>query len=191
MAVIGYARVSSSSQDLGIQLSALTHCDEVFAEVESGAKKDRPKLQELLRYVRKGDVVECTRLDRLARDTHHLLEIVQLFEKKGVALKIQNISLDTSTATGKLMLTMLGAISAFERDLLRERQQEGIERAKREGVYKGRKPTARAKSQQVLELVSQGVSKVDVAKRTGISVPSVYRIITSATQTSTTTASSC
>uniref|UniRef100_UPI00102D12B8 helix-turn-helix domain-containing protein n=1 Tax=Candidatus Magnetaquicoccus inordinatus TaxID=2496818 RepID=UPI00102D12B8 len=82
---------------------------------------------------------------------------------------------------------MLAAISAFERDLLRERQQEGIEKAKAEGVYKGRKPTARAKSQQVLELVAQGVSKVDVAKRTGISVPSVYRIIAAATPSSTTT----
>ncbi|WP_130471050.1 recombinase family protein [Candidatus Magnetaquicoccus inordinatus] len=187
MAVIGYARISSSSQDLGIQLGSLAHCDEIFSEVESGAKKDRPKLLELLRFIRKGDVVECTRLDRLARDTHHLLEIVQLLERKNVALKIQNINLDTSTATGKLMLTMLAAISAFERDLLKERQQEGIEKAKREGVYKGRKPTARAKSQLVLELVAQGVSKVDAAKRTGISVPSVYRILGAATQSSSTT----
>lgn len=177
MSTIGYARVSTQDQSLDIQLESLRHCDKIFSERISGSKQERPELQAMLGYIREGDAVEVTRLDRLARDARHLLQIVDFLESKKVALKVQNIALDTGTATGKLMLTMLAAVSAFERELLLERQAEGIAKLKAEGGYTGRKPTAMAKAKQVQELLTQGFSKTEVAKRTGISIPSVYRII--------------
>ncbi|MBF0455924.1 MAG: recombinase family protein [Magnetococcales bacterium] len=180
MATIGYARVSSTDQNLEGQLEALSHCDEIFSEKESGARNDRPELTRLLDYIRKGDTVECVRMDRLARDTRHLLNLVDDFEARGVTLKVQNISLDTGTATGRLMLTMLGAVGEFEKNLLKERQKDGIARAKEKGVYTGRKPTARAKAEEVMQLVGEGVKKAEIARRLDIGVASVYRIIKAA-----------
>jgi DNA invertase Pin-like site-specific DNA recombinase len=177
MSTIGYARVSSTEQNLDIQLEALFHCDKIFSEKESGSKNDRQELKNLVEYVRSGDVIECMRLDRLARDTKHLLSLVDLFESKGVALKVQNINLDTSTATGKLMLTMLGAVAEFERNLLKERQKDGIKKAKENGIYTGRKPTAMAKAQEVMDMVKQGIKKAQIARQLGISQASIYRII--------------
>ncbi len=178
MATIGYARVSTQDQDLTAQLGQLTAIgvDKIYQEKASGVKQDRPELALMLDYIRSGDTVICCKLDRIARSTRHLLEIVETLEKKGVALKILNISLDTTTANGKLMLSMLAAIGQFEREMMLERQREGIEIAKREGVYTGRKPTARAKGGQVMELLNSGMTKEAVAKESGMSVASVYRI---------------
>ena len=120
-----------------------------------------------------------TKLDRLARNTRHLLEISEFLQHKQVALRILNLGIDTSTPTGKLMLTMIGAIATFERELMLERQAEGIELAKRRGVYKGRKPTAMAKGNEVLALVAKGLPRSEIAKRTGISISSVQRILRS------------
>ena len=120
-----------------------------------------------------------TKLDRLARNTRHLLEISEFLQHKQVALRILNLGIDTSTPTGKLMLTMIGAIATFERELMLERQAEGIELAKRRGVYKGRKPTAMAKGNEVLALVAKGLPRTEIAKRTGISISSVQRILRS------------
>lgn len=120
-----------------------------------------------------------TKLDRLARNTRHLLEISEFLQHKQVALRILNLGIDTSTPTGKLMLTMIGAIATFERELMLERQAEGIELAKRRGVYKGRKPTAMAKGNEVLALVAKGLPRAEIAKRTGISISSVQRILRS------------
>ena len=120
-----------------------------------------------------------TKLDRLARNTRHLLEISEYLQHKQVALRILNLGIDTSTPTGKLMLTMIGAIATFERELMLERQAEGIELAKRRGVYKGRKPTAMAKGNEVLALVAKGLPRAEIAKRTGISISSVQRILRS------------
>ena len=120
-----------------------------------------------------------TKLDRLARNTRHLLEISEFLQHKQVALRILNLGIDTSTPTGKLMLTMIGAIATFERELMLERQAEGIELAKRRGVYKGRKPTAMAKGNEVLALVVKGLPRTEIAKRTGISISSVQRILRS------------
>ncbi|MGU5660068.1 recombinase family protein, partial [Aeromonas veronii] len=126
-----------------------------------------------------GDVMMVTKLDRLARNTRHLLEISEFLQHKQVALRILNLGIDTSTPTGKLMLTMIGAIATFERELMLERQAEGIELAKRRGVYKGRKPTAMAKGNEVLALVAKGLPRSEIAKRTGISISSVQRILRS------------
>lgn len=177
MALVGYARVSTGGQSLEVQLRALAECNKVFQEKVSGASDDRPQLTLLLDYVKEGDVVMVTKLDRLARNTRHLLEISELLQHKQVALRILNLGIDTSTPTGKLMLTMIGAIATFERELMLERQAEGIELAKRRGVYKGRKPTAMAKGNEVLALIAKGLPRTEIAKRTGISVSSVQRIL--------------
>jgi len=181
MTTIGYARVSTKDQHLNAQREHLqaASCDRIFEEKISGVKQDRPQLAALMEYVRAGDTVVCCKLDRIARSTKHLLEIVETLEKKGVSFRVLNINLDTSTPTGKLMLSMLGAIGQFEREMMLERQREGIETAKREGVYTGRKPTARAKGSQVLELLSLGKTKEQVATETGVSVASIYRIVRS------------
>jgi DNA invertase Pin-like site-specific DNA recombinase len=113
----------------------------------------------------------------LARNTKHLLEIVEFLDFKKVSLQVLNLGVDTASPTGKLMVTLIGAIATFERQLLLERQAEGIALAKQKGKYKGRKPTAIAKQVQTLELLSKGFSKVHIAKNLGISMSSIYRII--------------
>ena len=118
-----------------------------------------------------------TKLDRLARSTAHLLQIAEALTAKGANLKVLDLDLDTSTATGKLLFTMIGAIGEFERELMLERQREGIAKAKADGKYKGRKPTARAKADQVLALKDEGVGATEIAKRLEIGRASVYRIL--------------
>lgn len=177
MATVGYARVSTSGQSLEAQIAALSDCDKLFQEKISGASSKRPQLDALLDYVREGDSVKVTKLDRLARNTRHLLEITELLDKKGVSLNIMNLGIDTSTPTGKLMLTMVGAIATFEREIMLERQAEGIALAKLKGKYTGRKPTARNKSDEVNRLLQEGKSKPETARQLGISVSSIYRII--------------
>ncbi len=179
MAIVGYARVSTTDQDLEAQLQQLKEakCDQIFEEKESGAKTDRPVLAEMLRYVRRDDVVVVCKLDRIARSTKHLLEILELLESQKIPFRVLNINLDTGTATGKLMLTVLGAIATFEREMMLERQAEGIKIAKSRGVYTGRQPTARKKSDRVLELLALGRTKQSVADELRIGVASVYRIV--------------
>lgn len=177
MALVGYARVSTVGQSLDTQLQALAECSTIFQEKVSGARDDRPQLAQLLNFVREGDVVLVTKLDRLARNTRHLLEISEYLQSKQVALRILNLGINTSTPTGKLMLTMIGAIATFERELMLERQAEGIALAKERGVYKGRKPTAMAKEGEVLSLLDNGIPKAEAARRLGISVSSVQRIL--------------
>jgi len=176
--MIGYARVSTTDQKLDVQLDQLNALgvQRIFQEKASGADADRVELAAMISYVRDGDTVVCCKLDRMARSTSHLLSIVDTLKAKGVALKILNIDLDTNTATGKMMLTMLSSISEFEREIMLERQLEGINKAKEAGKYLGRKPTARAKSTEVLELLGQGRTKEAVAAHVGIGVASVYRI---------------
>ena len=176
--LVGYARVSTKEQDLTGQLDKLTAagCTRIFEEKKSGVDREREQLAALLEYVREGDTVVCCKLDRIARSTKHLLEIVETLQAAGVGLRILGTDIDTTTSTGKLMLTMLGAIATFEREIMLERQRDGIELAKLEGKYKGRKATAQAKSGEVLELLETGLTKQAVADRLGIGIASVYRI---------------
>ena len=176
MASVGYARVSTAGQSLESQLEALRACDKVFQEKGSGAKAERPQLVTMLDYVRDGDTVTVTKLCRLARNTKHLLEIVEYLEQKGVSLVVLNLGIDTKSPTGRLMLTMIGAVASFERQLLLERQAEGIAIAKQKGVYKGRKPIQKDIVSRVEELLSKGVSVKRTAERLGVSLSSVYRI---------------
>ena len=175
MATVGYARVSTIGQNLEVQLNALTDCEIVFQEKQSGAKKEREELNRMLEYVREGDTVKVTKLCRLARNTKHLLEVVELLDSKSVSLQVINLGIDTASPTGRLMITLIGAIATFERQLLLERQSEGIAIAKAKGKYKGRKPMATTKRVQVKELIASGVSKSQIAKELGISLSSVYR----------------
>jgi len=178
MAIIGYARASTEDQKLDAQIEQLKEakCERIYQEKVSGVKVDRPELTAMLDYVREGDTVVVTKLDRIARSTKHLLEIADLLKKKKVVFKVLNINFDTSTPTGKLMQTMLAAVAEFEREMMLERQAEGIRIAKAQGKFKGRKPTARAKSDEVLRLLADGLTKEAVAEKVEIGVASVYRI---------------
>lgn len=177
MTVYGYARVSTAKQNLEVQLKALSNCDHIFYEKVSGASRCRPELQKLLETVKPDDTVVITKLCRLARNTRHLLEIAEYLDEQNVGLKILNLGIDTTTPTGRLMLTLIGAVAAFERSLLLERQAEGIALAKANGRYTGRKATARAKTTEILELEAEGLSKEEIAKQLRISRTSVYRIL--------------
>lgn len=177
MAIVGYARVSTTGQSLEAQLNALNGCDIIFQEKESGAKSEREELNRMLEYVRGGDTVKITKLCRLARNTKHLLEVVEMLDSKEVSLQVLNLGIDTSSPTGHLMVTLIGAIATFERQLLLERQAEGIALAKEKGKYKGRKPTVRAKKSQIRELISSGKGKSQIARELDISLSSVYRLI--------------
>lgn len=177
--LVGYARVSTAGQSLDVQLDQLRQagCEKIFQEKASGVRADRPELATMLDFVREGDHVICCKLDRIARSTRHLLEIVDSLEAKEVGFRVLNLDLDTKSPAGRLMLTLLGGMAAFEREMMLERQSEGIQRAKREGKYKGRKPTARAKAPKVLALAAAGVSPAEISRQTRISPASVYRIL--------------
>lgn len=179
MAIVGYARVSTVGQKLDTQLEQLqvAGVEKIFQEKASGIDAQRQELANMVDYVRDGDTVICCKLDRIARSTQNLLEIVARLEAKGVSFRVLNINLDTSTPTGKLMLTMLAGIATFEREMMLERQREGIAKAKEKGMYKGRKPTALAKSADVFRLLGEGKTKVKIADELGIGIASVYRIV--------------
>ena len=177
MAMVGYARVSSVGQSLEIQEEALSDagCDKIFAEKRSGlTAKGRQKLEDALDYVREGDTFIVTRLDRLARSVGDLFSIIEQLQSKGVAFRcLQQSGVDTDSSTGRLMMAILGAVAAFEADIRKERQMEGIAKAKAAGVYQGRKPSI--DGAKVKELHEQGVRPADIAKRMGIGRASVYR----------------
>ena len=179
--LIGYARTSTIEQEAGLeaQLSDLKGCDKVFQEQVSSVAK-RNELDAAIEYVREDDTLVVTKLDRLARSTKHLMDIVDVLQIKKAHLKIMNLGVDTSTPTGKLMLTMLGGVAEFEREIMLERQREGIAKAKAEGKYKGRQPTARARADEVLALKEQGLGPSKIARELGISRSSIHRILRAA-----------
>ena len=137
----------------------------------------RPQLDAALEWVREGDILIVTRLDRLARSVADMVAITAALRNKGVGLRILAMNLDTSTPTGKLMVNLLGSIAEFERELMLERQREGIAKAKAEGKYRGRQPTARRKADEVLRPRGEGKSANDIKAAVGISRASVFRIL--------------
>lgn len=179
--LVGYARTSTTDQKAGLeaQLRDLrgAGCAKLFHEELSAVATTRPELDRALDYVREGDTLVVTKPDRLARSTADLLAIAKALDTKGVTLRILSMNVDTSTATGKLMLTLLGGIAEFERDLMLERQREGIAKAKQEGKYKGRAPTARAKADDVLRLKGEGMTADAIAAKLDIGRASVFRIL--------------
>lgn len=179
MALIGYGRTSCTDQNIEPQIEALRSagCERIFQEQVSGINASRPELMSMLDYIRDGDVIVCTKLDRIGRSTVDILKLLEKLKAKGVEFRCLNINLDTATPTGKLMLTMLAAVAAFEREIMLERQLAGIVAAKAAGKYRGRKPTARAQAANVVELIGQGKTKQAVANELAIGVASVYRIV--------------
>src|SRR5271170_1366382 len=178
MALYGYARVSTLDQDLSIQRAALeaAGCEVIRAEKVSGARRDgRTELQVLLDFLRAGDTLVVTRIDRLARSLKDLQDIVHELKAKGIALRATEQPIDTGTAAGKAFLDMLGVFAEFETNLRKERQLEGIAKAKAAGVYKGRKPSVDVS--QVRALKHDGVGPSAIAKTLGIGRASVYRAL--------------
>jgi DNA invertase Pin-like site-specific DNA recombinase len=176
---LGYARVSTADQQAGYDAQlrelAAAGVERVFQE-KTSAVATRPQLDAVLDWLRPGDVLTVTRLDRLARSTRQLLDIAEQVKAKGATLRVLNLG-DTGTATGQLVFTVIGAIAEFERRLMLERQREGIAAAKAAGKYKGRAPTARAKAEQIRELDAQGVDRAEIARRLEIGRTSVYRVL--------------
>jgi DNA invertase Pin-like site-specific DNA recombinase len=174
----GYARVSTREQDLSIQEAALkaAGCELIRAEKMSGTRREgRAELELLLEFVRKGDELVVTRIDRLARSIDDLQDIVRALQAKGVALRATEQPIDTTTAAGKCFLDMLGVFAEFETNLRRERQLEGIAKAKAAGVYKGRKASVPA--DEVKQLRTAGRSPTEIAEELSISRMSVYRAL--------------
>ena len=180
--IIGYARTSTADQRAGLEAQErdllAAGCERLFIEqVSSVDVVAREQLATALDFVREGDVLVVTKLDRLARSVAHLLDVSGRLKEKGAALRILDLAIDTSTATGELLLTMVGAIAQFERAIMLERQREGIAKAKADGKYKGRKPTAQAKATEARHLAAEGVRPNEIAKRLGISRASAYRVL--------------
>lgn len=177
--LVGYARVSSVGQSLEVQLDALraAGCEKVFAEKRSGTSTDgRVELAEALSFVREGDTLVVTRLDRLARSAGDLHGIVKQLAEKGYGFDcLQQPGMCTTSSTGKLLLGVLASIAEFEADIRRERQREGIERAKAAGVYKGRKRTVNVTAVRALR--DQGLGGTEIANQLGIGRASVYRAL--------------
>lgn len=181
MALVGYARVSSTGQSLEVQLEKLTGaaCEEIFAEKRSGTTRaERVELDAALRFVRKGDVLVVSKLDRLARSVNDLSSIVADLDKRGVGFKVLDQAIDTTTSNGRLMLNMLAAFAEFETDLRAERQRDGIEKAKAEGRYTGRPATIQPDAVKALR--AEGLGASEIAKRLGIGRASVYRLLETA-----------
>jgi DNA invertase Pin-like site-specific DNA recombinase len=179
--MIGYARTSTTDQKAGLeaQLRDLqaAGCTKIFKEEISSIDRRRLELGRALEFVREGDVLVITKLDRLARSVADLVAITSELRGKGVELKILSMNLDTSTPTGKLMLNLMGSIAEFERELMLERQREGIAKAKADGKYKGRAPTARSKADEVLALKATGKTPTEIQAALGISRASYFRIV--------------
>jgi len=178
MALIGYARVSSVGQSLDVQLDKLQHCDKIFQEKVSSLSSKRTQLQTCLEYVREGDSLIVTRLDRLARSTLHLSRIAEELQRKWVHLQVIDQNIDTSDATGRLLFNMLGAIGQFENEIRAERQMDGILKAKAQGVQFG--PQRKLSDEQLIELKQRrdrGELVKDLMADYGISKATLYRYL--------------
>lgn len=181
--LVGYARTSTIEQLAGLDSQIVQlerqRVEKIFSEQISSVLA-RDALSAALDFVREGDALVITKLDRLARSTTDLLTIIAKLEAKGVGLRVLDFGgseIDTKSPTGKMIVTMFGAVAEFERALMLERQRAGITRAKAEGKYRGRAPTALAKAAQASALRKAGVAPAEIASRLGISRASVYRII--------------
>lgn len=176
--IVGYARTSTTDQDAGLEAQhrdlGAAGVERLFSEQVSSVAQ-RPQLAAVLDFVRDGDVLVVTKLDRLARSMADLMDITRRLDAKGVSLRILAMNLDTSTPTGKLMMNVLGSVAQFEREMMLERQREGIAKAKAAGKYRGRQATI--DTAKIRELVALGIPKAKIAKQMGISRDSVYRAL--------------
>ena len=181
--LVGYARTSTAEQVAGFEAQIreleAAGCEQLFQEQVSSVAQ-RAELDSALKFVRDGDTLIVTKLDRLARSTQHLLKMIEELDQKGVALRILDFggaAMDTKSPTGKLMLTMFGAMAEYERSLMLERQREGIAKAKAEGKYKGRKPIPSAKIKRMHALKEDGATIAEIAKELSLGRSTIYRKI--------------
>ena len=178
--LIGYARTSTLEQIAGLEAQQrdlkAVGVEKLFTE-QTSSVGERAQLEAAIEFAREGDTLIVTKLDRLARSVAHLCAIVERLASKGVALRILAMNIDTSTANGKLMLNVFAAVGQFEREMMLERQREGVAKAKAEGKYKGRAPTARAKSADIHRLAAEGMTRDAIADQLSIGVASVYRVL--------------
>ena len=177
MSNVGYARVSSVGQSLDVQLRKLAHCDKVFQEKISGTTQNRPKLSEALNYVREGDSLVITKLDRLARSTLHLTQIAHLLESKGVQLIVLDQALDTSSPQGKFMFHLLASVAEFENSIRKERQVEGIAMAKNKGVKFGAKAKLSEAQIDQMKADRSTLKIIELMAKYNLSKASVYRLL--------------
>jgi DNA invertase Pin-like site-specific DNA recombinase len=179
--LIGYARTSTIEQVAGLEAQMRdvnAHgCEKVFSEQVSSINAKRPELERAIEFVRDGDTLVVSKLDRLARSIADLTQIVARLEKKKVGLRILDMAIDTTTPTGRLLLNLVGSIAQFEREIMLARQKEGIAKAKEAGRFKGRQPTARRQSTSVYALYEKGCKPAQIAKELKIGRSSVYRIL--------------
>ncbi len=179
--LVGYARVSTDDQNLNLQHDALNQagCEQIFEDQLSGAKAERPGLKQALQYARSGDSLVVWRLDRLSRSLKDLIEMVTLLESKGIGLKSLQEAIDTSSSSGKLIFHIFGALSEFERNLIRERTQAGLQAARARG-RKGGRPKALNKDKRALaiKLYEEKKHTVDqICEMMGVSKPTLYKYI--------------
>lgn len=179
--LIGYARTSTKDQEYSLeaQIQRLEEsgCEKHYQEQVSSVDAKREQLEAALEFMREGDVLVVTKLDRLARSVANTVEIQKALEKKNAGLKILDMDIDTTTPTGKLQFNLLAAIAQFEREVMLERQRVGIEKAKKEGKYKGRKSISEEKKKKILDLLAENnQTKEAIAKSVGVGVATVYRV---------------
>ena len=184
--VVGYGRVSSQGQSLAVQDEKLKAfgCTRIYAEKKSGRQQDnRPQFQACLEFLRDGDTLVISRLDRMARSVLDLAKIADVLKRKGVTLKVLDQSIDTATSEGKLMFSLLGAFAEFENDIRQERQADGIAKAKASGVKFGRKKALTAEQVERIYVLrdEEKLSVPDIAKRFNCGVATVYRSLSTAT----------
>ncbi|BAI95445.1 integrase [Sphingobium sp. TA15] len=178
--IVGYARVSTTDQCLAVQMDELAAhgCDRIFQDQASGTSRARAGLVEMMQFVREGDTIVVSRLDRFARSLTDLFQLLDELSRKGVAFQCVHQSIDTSSSTGKLTLAILGAVAEFENDIRRERQRAGIAKAKANGVYKGRR--AKINAERVREMAAQGFTASTIASELGCHRQSAYRLLRTA-----------
>jgi DNA invertase Pin-like site-specific DNA recombinase len=180
MSKVGYGRVSSIGQSLDVQIAKLDkfNCDKIFLDKHTGTTADRPRLKEARNYVRQGDSLVITKLDRLARSTYHLTQIAEELKQKDVDLVVLDQNIDTSTSTGKLLFNVLASIAEFETEIRKERQMEGIAKAKEKGVQFGRKPKMRDRDiEEMRQARKKGRKISELMAMYSISKATVYRLL--------------
>ena len=175
---IGYARVSSTGQKLEVQKGLLEKegCSTIFEEKLSGKSLERPELTLLLKTMREGDTIVISKLDRLARSMSDFWNVYEQIKVKGVSLKILNMGLDTNSSQGRLMMGVLSSVAEFERELIRERQADGIAKAKSTGKHLGRPKLTDELKNQVMEMLGAGSTKQVVSETLSIGVSTIYKI---------------
>jgi DNA invertase Pin-like site-specific DNA recombinase len=178
--IVGYGRTSTTDQVAGLdaQIRDLeaAGCERVYSEHVSSVA-ERPELAQALDFVREGDIFIVTKPDRLARSVANLCEIVATLTKKKVGMRVLSLGLDTSTSTGRLTLNILGSIAEWEREMMLERQREGIDAARLAGKYKGRAPTVRRQCDEIVRLLGEGLNNNQIAGRLGVHRASVGRVL--------------